>query len=342
MDILKFKKVFIIAEAGVNHDGSLNQAFKLIDIAANAKADAVKFQTFQPGECTGRFSFKVDYINKTTSKDESRYDMSARLALSYDDFRKLKNYSEKKGILFLSTPDGYESLHFLVDELDIPLIKVGSTEVTHLEFLKEVAKKNRPIIFSTGMSTLGEVETGLDIMCHYTNKEIVLLHCTSEYPTPYNEANLRAMVTLQDCFKRPVGLSDHTTGFEATIAAVALGAKVIEKHFTIDNGIPGPDHKASLSPDELSKFVEGIRRTEILLGDGIKRPTPSELKNMSGIRRSIVAASTLQKGTLLTKEILTFKRPGTGINPEFIDIVDGMKINRDLDTDEPLQWNDLK
>lgn len=334
-------KVFIIGEAGVNHNGELKKAYELVDIAYKAKVDAVKFQTFKPGECTGKFAIKVDYVKKFSPETESRYEITKKLALPYKDFLKIQNYADKKGILFLTTPDGYESLEFVNSVLKVPIIKISSTEMTHLKFLEEVAKKCKPIIISSGMSTLNEIRIALDVMQKH-NKDITVMHCTSEYPTPPHEANIKAMIAIRDAFDVKYGYSDHTLGNEASIAAVALGASVIEKHFTIDKNLRGPDHKASLSPKELKKFVEAIRKTEILLGNGKKEPTQSELKNIAGIRRSIVAGRKLKSGTHLTEGDISFKRPGSGIHPYDFEKVLGMRINKDMQEDEPLQWDYLK
>lgn len=320
------KKVFIIGEAGVNHDGRLEQAFKLVDIAKEADVDAVKFQTFKPGECTGKFS--------------ERYNMSSSLSLPYDDFLKLHSYCREKNILFLTTPDGYESLEFVTGVLNPPILKISSTEVTHLKFLEEVARKGKPIIFSTGMSTLEEVGKALKVMQEY-NSDITVLHCCSQYPALPEEVNLRAMVTIKDTFGVKVGYSDHTLGIEAAIAAVALGAEAIEKHFTIDTNLPGPDHKASLAPKELKELVSAIRKTEKMLGDGEKKPSESEKKTINAIRRGIVASKDLKAGTCLSPEDLTFKRPATGIHPYEYQKVLNMRINRDLQQDEPLMWEYL-
>lgn len=339
---LKNTHTFIVAEAGVNHNGDLSIAKKLIDTAADSKADAVKFQTWKPGEITGKFTHKVDYLTKTTSPGETRYELSNRLALSYDSFRTLQRYAMQKGILFLSTPDGYESLDFLVDELDIPVIKIGSTEITNVQYLKAIASKDRPIILSTGMSNLGEVERAISVIRCETQKPLVLLHCTSQYPVSFEEINLRSMVTMRNAFQLPVGLSDHSTGKEAAIAAVALGASVIEKHFTIDKKMEGPDHQASLNPSELHDFIESIRKTETLLGSGVKQMTYSEKKNVANIRRSIVLKYPISKGTVITREMLACKRPGTGIEPAAMEIVIGMTINKDMEEDEPLMWKYVK
>jgi N-acetylneuraminate synthase/N,N'-diacetyllegionaminate synthase len=333
-------KTFIIGEAGVNHNGDLSLAKKMVDSAIYAGADAIKFQTWKPGELTGKYAIKVKYIDN--GSPETRYDLSRRLALTYSAFEDLQAYCNKKGILFLSTPDGYESLNFLVDGLQIPIIKISSTEVTHIRFLKEVAKKGRPIILSTGMSWLGEVEKSIRAIREFFKGEIVLLHCTSEYPAQFEEINLKAMITMKNAFGLSVGFSDHSMGSEAAIAAVALGASVIEKHFTLDKSLEGPDHKASANVEELKNVIDSIRITERLLGDGIKKPSPTEINNIGGIRRGIVATKHLERGTILTRDHMTFKRPFIEIEPEQIDILCGMKINKDLEEDEPITWNHVK
>ncbi|HSP16251.1 MAG TPA: N-acetylneuraminate synthase family protein [Thermoanaerobaculia bacterium] len=332
---------FIVAEAGVNHDGDAERARRLIDVAAEAGVDAVKFQTWRPGEITGRFTYKVGYLDSTTDAAETRYQLSCRLALPYPVFRELKAHAEKRGILFLSTPDGFDSLAFLVGELDMPIVKIGSSEVTHLQYLEAIGRTGRPAILSTGLSNLGDVEKAVAALRRGGAGHIVLLHCTSEYPAPDAEMNLRAMVTLRNSFGLPVGLSDHSQGAEASIAAVALGAVVIEKHFTLDRSLRGPDHQASLDPAGLAELVVSIRRVESMLGDGIKRATATEIGNMNGIRRGVVAARDLQAGTVLTVDMLTCKRPAGGIEPEHLDRLIGLRINRDLAEDEPLAWRDI-
>lgn len=334
--------VFIIAEAGVNHNGDISLAKRLIDVAFLAGADAVKFQTWRPGELTGRFAVKVSYLESSTPEDESRFELSKRLCLPYDAFRELKRYSESIGIQFLSTPDGFDSLTFLAGEMEMPIIKVGSTEVTHIPYLEAVGRVGRPVILSTGMSTLAEVEAAISALRRGGATEITLLHCTSEYPAPDEEMNLNAIRTLHDAFGLKVGLSDHSVGIEASVAAVALGAQVIEKHFTIDRTLPGPDHKASLDVDGLKQMVNSIRRIEKMLGDGIKRPTATELANMNGIRRGVVAAHQIDAGTRLTADMLVCKRPGGGVEPVHLPLLPGFVVNRALDEDEPLKWEDLK
>jgi len=340
---MKKSTPYIIAEAGVNHNGSVSLAKKLIDVAYNSGADAVKFQTWHPGELTGKFAFKVDYLNINTPKEESRFELSKRLCLSYDSFRELKSYSEKVGIEFLSTPDGFISLDFLVDELDIPIIKVGSTELNHISFLIAVGSKKRPVILSTGLGNEHEVESAVNALRIGGGKNlpITILQCTSEYPAPPEEMNIYVIKTFAEKYNLPVGLSDHSTGFEASIAALALGSEVIEKHFTLDKNMEGPDHSASLSPKELKDFVLTLRKTELMLGDGIKSPTKSEKKNIKGIRRSVVAARDLKSGTLLKLSDLACKRPGTGIAPTDINSLIGRRINTDLLEDEPIIWDHI-
>jgi len=334
--------VFIIAEAGVNHDGDVEKALEMVDVAARSGADAVKFQTFKPGECTGRFAFMTEYQKDGAQPDEDRYMMSARLALPYDDFRRIADYAEERGILFLSTPDGFESLDFLVDEMRIPRIKVGSTEVTNIPYLEAIGKKGLPVILSTGLSSIGEVEEALTALRGYGEIPVTVLHCTSEYPAPVDEINLKAMQTIANAFGVEVGFSDHSEGFEAGIAAVALGASVIEKHFTLDKELPGPDHKASLAPEELKAFVQAVRRTERLLGDGRKLPTARERENTASIRRSIVAGRPLSVGTVVSAEDLAFKRPGTGIAPAHHKDIVGMRLTMDLQEDEVITWSHFK
>ena len=339
MSILEKDRVFIIAEAGVNHDGEINKGLRLVDIAADANADAVKFQTFKPGEITGRFTPNVEYLEGKSKL--SRYELSASLALPYEDFRTLQDYSEKKGIQFLSTPDGIESLNFLVDELAMPIIKIGSTEITHLEFLAAAASKGKPIILSTGLSTLGEVEKAYRTLQENGATEVTILQCTSEYPAPDEDVNLRAMCTIADAFKCPVGFSDHSVGRQAAIAAVALGASVVEKHFTESTSAIGPDHQASLGPEDLALLVLDIRRAERMLGDGVKIPRESELKNIEGVRRGVVAAMPIDAGTILLREHIAYKRPFVGVNPEQAALMLGRTLNTGLELDEPILWGYL-
>lgn len=332
--------VYIIAEAGVNHNGQLELAKQLVDMAVDCGANAIKFQTFKAEESTGAFAKKAKYQQDNMKCEESQLDMIKKLELSFESFIEIQKYCELKGIDFISTPDGSDSLKFL-ESLSMPFIKVGSTEVTNLEFLKEIGNTGLSIILSTGMSYLGEVEKAINTIISTGNEKIRLMHCTTDYPTAYKDVNLLAMVTLKDSFKFPVGLSDHTIGIEAAISAVALGAEFIEKHITLNKNMIGPDHKASMEFDEFKLYVQSIRNTELLLGDGIKKPTEREKLIMREVRRSIVAAESINKGTIIDKSVIAFKRPGYGIKPEFVDIVIGSYINRDLRKDEVISWNDL-
>lgn len=332
--------VYIIAEAGVNHNGDINLAKRLIDCAKEAGADAVKFQTFKTEKIIGKFANKAKYQVENTGEQESQYEMVKKLELPYDAFRELKTYCDEKGITFISTPDETDSLDFLVD-LGVPIIKIGSTEVTNLTFLKQIARKHLPIILSTGMSTLGEVETAINAIYSEGNNDVTIMHATTDYPTMPEDVNLRAMVTMKEAFRLPVGYSDHTQGIEAAVAAVALGAVAIEKHFTLDKNMEGPDHKASLNPKELKDFVRAVRDAEKLLGNGIKKPTKREESIMEAARRSIVAASDLEAGTVLEENMLEFKRPGTGLKPEFISFIIGRKLKRSVKEDELITLDDI-
>ena len=274
---------FIIAEAGVNHNGDINLAKQLINAAVEAGADAVKFQTFHADNVVTRDAEKAEYQKSTTSSDESQYDMIKKLELPDDAFRELSDYANDKGIIFLSTPFDEESVD-LLDDIGVPAFKIPSGEITNFPLLKKIAEKHRPIILSTGMATLGEVEEAFLYLKEMGSKDVILLHCTTSYPAPFDSVNLRAMDTLQCAFKVPVGYSDHTEGLTIPIAAVAMGARVIEKHFTIDRTLQGPDHQASIEPHELMAMVKGIRDVERALGDGMKKPTPEEelLKKLPG------------------------------------------------------------
>jgi N-acetylneuraminate synthase/N,N'-diacetyllegionaminate synthase len=331
---------FIIAEAGVNHNGDVELAKRLVDVAVTSGADAIKFQTFKAEECTTAAAKKAQYQQENTGGEENQFDMIKKLELSYEAFEEIKSYCDSQKIEFISTPDGLQSLEYLM-KLQVDRIKIGSTEVTNYPFLKAIAEKQKPIILSTGMSTLGEVETAIEHLLKTGNHQIMLMHCTTDYPTQIEDVNLRAMVTMREAFKVPVGLSDHTLTNEAAIAAVALGAVVIEKHITLDKTLEGPDHKASMEPREFKKYVEAIRSTEKLLGNGVKQPTSRERIMMAEVRRSMVAAKDLPKGTKLQEHMLTFKRPGWGIAPKFLDVVIGSTTKNDIAKDELIQWQDI-
>jgi N,N'-diacetyllegionaminate synthase len=324
--------VYIIAEAGVNHNGSFALACKLVDAAKEAGADCIKFQTFKSENLVSRSAQKAEYQKKTTG-DSSQQDMLKKLELSFDEFIQLKNYCEKVGICFLSTPFDFDSIDFL-NSIDMPFWKIPSGEVTNLPYLLALAKTGKPVVMSTGMCTLKEIREAIDVLQANGTKEIKLLHCNTEYPTPFEDVNLKAMQTMRDEFQMEVGYSDHTKGIEVPIAAVALGATIIEKHFTLDRNMEGPDHKASLEPQELADMVCCIRNIEKALGSGDKMPSPSEKKNIAVARKSIVAKSKIKAGDTLTEDNITVKRPGTGISPMKWFEVLGTKAVKDFDEDE--------
>ena len=332
--------VFIIAEAGVNHNGKLHLAKELVDLAVEAGADAIKFQTFKAEESTGAYAEKAQYQKENMPIEESQLEMIRKLELPFNQFKEIQDYCKNKGIEFISTPDGTESLNFLVS-INVPLIKIGSTEVSNIEFLKEIGNTGKEIILSTGMSTLGEVEKAINVIKSTGNNNVKIMHCTTDYPTALEDVNLRAMVSMREAFKIPVGLSDHTTGNESAIAAVALGAEFIEKHITLDKSMEGPDHKASMDLNDFKDYVKAIRNTEKLLGDGIKKPTAREIIIMKDVRRSIVAKYPLKAGTIIEKDMLTYKRPGSGISPELAEVIVGRTIKRNLNSDELIMWEDL-
>ena len=329
-------KVLIIAEAGVNYNGSLELAYKMVDKAKEAGADIVKFQTGVPEKVMSKYAEKADYQKKTTGEGESQLDMVRKLMLKFDEFIPLKKYCEEQGIKFLSTPFDLSSIEFL-NELGCDLWKIPSGEITNLPYLVKVAKTGKDIILSTGMSTLNEVEDALKLLKDKGAGSITLLHCTTEYPAPYADVNLRAMQTMRDQFGLDVGYSDHTPGIEIPVAAVALGATVIEKHFTLDRNMEGPDHKASLEPDELAAMIKSIRNVELAIGTGEKVPSESEKKNIPIARKSIIAARNIKKGELLTEENLTTKRPGNGISPMRWNEVIGTCAIRDFIEDELIE-----
>lgn len=324
--------VYIIAEAGVNHNGSYDLACKLVDAAKHAGADCIKFQTFKSENLVSRTAQKAEYQKKTTG-DSSQQEMLKKLELSFDEFLQLKEYCQKVGISFLSTPFDFDSIDFL-NSIDMPFWKIPSGEVTNMPYLLALAKTGKPVIMSTGMCTIQEIRDAVDILKANGTKEIRLLHCNTEYPTPFEDVNLKAMQTLRDEFHLETGYSDHTKGIEVPVAAVALGATVIEKHFTLDRNMEGPDHKASLEPCELAAMVSAIRNIEKALGTGIKEPSPSEKKNMAIARKSIVAKTKIKAGDIFTESNITVKRPGTGISPmKWFEVI-GTAAIRDFDEDE--------
>lgn len=333
----KGKSCFIIAEAGVNHGGSIDCAKKLIDTAKWAGADAVKFQIFMAEDIVIPQAEKAEYQKNTTCQDESQFDMIKKLELNEEEFRYLASYAKEKNILFLSTPFSFKSVD-LLEELGISAYKVASGEITNFPLLEYIARKSKPIILSTGMSTQEEVGEALKAMNDMGEKRVVLLHCVTSYPARIEEINLRAIETLRKAFNLPVGLSDHTLGKTSSIAAVAMGACMIEKHFTLCRNLPGPDHKASLEPVELKELVEAVRDVEKAMGSGIKLPTLEEEKIKLIARRSIVAATEIPKGSRINRDMLDIKRPGTGIAPKDLMAIVGKKAKDGIPKDSLITW----
>ncbi|MGM8213708.1 N-acetylneuraminate synthase [Virgibacillus sp. W0430] len=352
------KKVFIIAEAGVNHNGSLKLAYKLVDAAVEAQADAIKFQTFKTEKLVTKTAKQADYQKKNIGEVSSQFDMLKKLELSYHDFKQLKQYCDEKDIIFLSTPFDLESVYFLIHELELPVMKVPSGEITNAPYLYEIAKQGIRVILSTGMATMEEIHLALAFLAYgysgnssislkeaksfYETKEaktllrnkVSILHCTTEYPTPVEDVNLNVVDGMKKEFNLPIGLSDHSEGILIPIAAVAKGVSIIEKHFTLDKTLPGPDHVASLEPAQLKEMVQSIRVIESSLGEEKKKPLKRELKNKEVARKSLVAAKSIKAGDMFTKENLTIKRPGTGIAPYHYWNYLGEKSDKDYEEDE--------
>ena len=328
--------VYIVAEAGVSHNGSLEMAKELARVAKECGADAVKYQTAVPELVISKFAQKAEYQKKTTGEQESQLEMVRRLHFDFAAHKELKEYCDSIGIQYLSAPFDIPSVEFL-GSLKMPWMKVPSGEITNLPYLEAVGRTKTPVILSTGMSILSEVEDALTVLEDAGCPGVVLLHCNTEYPTPYEDANLGAMLDLADQFGLPVGLSDHTTGWECDVAAAALGAVVIEKHFTLDKNLPGPDQKASLNPEELRAMVQAVRRIEVAMGSGKKQVSPSEAKNKAVARKSIVAARPIKKGEVFTAENLTTKRPGDGVSPMRWYEVLGTEAAFDFAEDEPIR-----
>lgn len=338
---MKNGKTLIIAEAGVNHNGSLDLAKKLIDAAKRIGADAIKFQTFKASQLVSLNAEKADYQKVTTSIDESQYAMIRKLELSREDHFNLLEHCREKDIAFLSSPFSEESAD-LLEALGVDRFKIPSGEITNHPFLKHIAAKGKPIMLSTGMSTLGEVEDALHVIFSVGNRQVSLLHCVTEYPAPFEETNLMAMVTMKNSFQLPIGFSDHSPGIEIAVAAVALGAQIIEKHFTLDRNMQGPDHKASLEPQDFGRMVAAIRNVELALGTGIKKPAPCEVKNMHVARKSIVAVRDIKRGERIDETNVTIKRPGSGIQPKDLEKVLGLRVAVDVPADGVVTWEHLK
>ncbi len=334
------KPCFIIAEAGVNHNGDIRLAKKLIDVAKKSGADAVKFQTFIAEKIVTKNASKANYQKRTTGTRESQYQMLKKLELAQDDFLKLKKYADSKNILFLSTPYDKGSVEFLY-KIGALAFKISSADITNFPLLTTVAKKKIPIILSTGMSTIKEIRETVNLVKKEGNNQLVLLHCNFNYPAKIGEVNLRAMRSLEKNFKVPVGYSDHTEGIEVAVAAVALGACVIEKHFTLNKNLAGPDHKASIEPKEFKEMVRQIRNIEKALGSEKKFPTKSEIPNRKVSRRSIVAVKNIKKGEIIVPDMISVKRPGTGIPPSHFNEIIGKRVRIDIKVDTLVKWSQI-
>jgi N-acetylneuraminate synthase len=335
--------VTIIAEAGVNHNGELVNALRLVDVAADAGADYVKFQTFQAEQLVSKSARKAEYQISNTGNADPQLDMLRQLELSEADHAAIIEHCGKAGIKFLSTAFDLDSVD-LLDRLGIPFFKVPSGELTNTPYLRKIGGLGRDVLLSTGMATLADIERAIDTLdaAGTPRDRLTVLHCNTEYPTPMADVNLRAMLTIREAFGVRVGYSDHTLGTEIPVAAVALGATVIEKHFTLDRTWPGPDHRASLEPVELRAMVAAIRNIEVALGDGIKRPSPSEKKNIAIARKSIHLANELSAGHVLQPEDLVLKRPGDGLQPDLLDTLVGRQLAKNLPEEHPLRWEDLR
>jgi len=333
---ISMNKTLIIAEAGVNHNGKLELAKKLVDAAKIAGADIIKFQTFISKNVVSRNAKKAEYQKRNQINDESQLEMVQKLELSFSEFTELDHYCKHKGIEFMSTAFDFDSIDFL-DGLEMDKWKIPSGEITNLPYLMKIASLKKPVILSTGMSNMEDIESAIKVLKDNGTGELTVLHCTTEYPTPFKDVNLKAMNTIKDTFGVKIGYSDHTKGIEVPIAAVALGATVIEKHFTLDRNMEGPDHKASLEPDELKVMVDSIRHIELALGNGMKQPAESEKKNMAIARKSIIASRDIKAGELFTEENLTVKRPGDGISPmKWFEVI-GKTATRDFEEDELIE-----
>ena len=326
----------IIAEAGVNHNGNVEIALQLCKAAKEAGADVVKFQTWKTEKIITRNVAQAEYQAENTGKQESQFDMLKRLELSYDDFRKVKAYCDEIGIQFASTADEEESLDFLIS-LGIPFIKIGSGEITNIPYLRIMGSKKMPVIISSGMATIGEVDVALQTLKEAGAADITLLHCTTNYPCPMEDVNLNAMLTLRETFKLSIGYSDHTKGIEVPIAAVAMGATVLEKHFTLDKNMEGPDHLASTEPDEFKKMVESIRNIEKALGNGVKTPTKSEKDISKVVLKRIVASKEIKTGELISEENICVKRNDKGVPAKYWDLILGTVAKKDYVIDEAVE-----
>ena len=332
------ESMFIIAEIGVNHNGSIELAKKMIKSASECGVDAVKFQTFNSENLVTENAKTATYQERNTNEN-SQLEMLKKLELSFEDFKQLKDYASKHDVKFISSPFDIQSVD-LLEKLDVPMYKLGSGELNNFELIDYVQKTNKPMIISTGMATLDEIKETYDFIENKDN--LIILHCITGYPTSFSEANLNFIKTLQNEFNVPIGFSDHSPGIELPIAAVALGACVVEKHFTLDKTLEGPDHKASLNPEEFKAMVDAIRNVEVALGDGVRKFSENELEIKKVARKSIVLNQDVNKNTIIEKEMLSIKRPGTGIAPKFINDVVDKKVNKDLKANSVLKWDYFK
>lgn len=332
--------IFIIAEAGVNHNGNINIALQLIEEAKKTGANCIKFQTFKAERIITSTAPKAEYQLKTTDSSESQFDMLKKLELTFEDYKRIFTICKKEEILFLSTPYSFEDVDFL-ETLDVRAYKIASAQIIELQFIHYVARTMKPIFLSTGMSTIAEIDLALHTIREAGNDKIILMQCTTNYPSLNSDANLRVIPSLRDSFGVHVGYSDHTEGNTACIVSVAFGVRVIEKHFTIDKSLPGPDHSSSADVPEFKQLVKGIRDAEELLGSSIKQPTAVEKNNSVGMRRSIAVKQFIVEGTIITSNMLTFKRPSTGIHPYYFNLVVGKKAKRTISSDELLNWDDI-
>ena len=331
---------FIVAEVGVNHNGSIDMAKKLLDAANDAGADAVKIQAFKTEKIVTKYAEKTSYQKETTGLKKSQYNMLKKIELRDKEIEELYRYAKGKSVVFLSSVFDKESVD-LLNKLRVPAFKIASGEITNFPLLQYIAEKKKPIILSTGMSTLGEIEEALEVIRKKGVEDIVLLHCVTSYPAKTEEANLRVIKVWQNSFGLPIGFSDHTLGIAIPIAAVALGAVLIEKHFTLDKTLPGPDHRASLEPDEFKNMVKAIRDVEKAVGDGEKKLTEEEERIKKVVRRSIIAKVNIPKGKIITEDMLDFKRPGIGLEPRYLNKVIGMKAKKNIKADELVTFDKL-
>jgi N-acetylneuraminate synthase/N,N'-diacetyllegionaminate synthase len=334
------QKVFIIAEAGVNHNGQLDLAFQLVDKAVEIGADCVKFQTFKTENIVTKTSPKANYQMLVTDKSESQFDMLKKLELQKEDFKKIKAYCTQKGIQFLSTPYNPEDAN-LLNDLGVEAFKIASGQLVELPFLKHVARFGKQMIISTGMANLSEVFAAVQAIRSVDNNDIIVLQCNTDYPSKIEDTNIKAMLTMRDAIGVRIGYSDHVPNNYACYAAVALGAEVIEKHFTLDKNMEGPDHSCSLEPTEFKELIEGVRNVEKCLGTGIKTPSQSEINNTYGMRRSLVARTDLQSGTVLEEKHFGFKRPANGLSPNYLETLIGKKLKKDMAQDEAFTFDSI-